>query len=135
MPLPIVICALDDQIGKPVSELLQPEFEVIHFIQSLKAAQSEIPHILAGRDPQSPSNNIGTKNYTHQARAIIFGRAFDLELLGTRAENRLLVRLYLLIILSLLLGLRGGCLVSGWRMGVWKMWLFCIDWAGWDWAF
>ncbi|CAG7942323.1 unnamed protein product [Penicillium salamii] len=79
MSLPIVICALDDQIGKPVSELLQPEFEVIHFIQSLKAAQSEIPHILAGHDPQSPSNNIGTKNYTHQARAIIFGRGFDLE--------------------------------------------------------
>lgn len=27
LPLPIVVCALDDQIGKPVSELLLPEFE------------------------------------------------------------------------------------------------------------
>ncbi|CAG8240558.1 unnamed protein product [Penicillium olsonii] len=79
-PLPIVICALDDQIGKPVSELLQPEYEVIHFIQSLEAAQSEIPHILAGRDPQSRhTNNVGTKDYTRPARAVIFGRGFDLE--------------------------------------------------------
>ncbi|KAJ5328034.1 hypothetical protein N7452_008424 [Penicillium brevicompactum] len=80
LPLPIVVCALDDQIGKPVSELLLPEFEVVHFIQSLEAAQSEIPHILAGRNPQSAHpNNVGTKDYSRPVRAIIFGRAFELE--------------------------------------------------------
>ncbi|OQD60013.1 hypothetical protein PENPOL_c033G10074 [Penicillium polonicum] len=79
-PLPIAICALDSGIGKPVSKLLLPEFEVTHFIQSLSAAQSEIPHLLAGRDPQSPHvNDVGTKDYSRPVRAIIFGRGFDLE--------------------------------------------------------
>ncbi|CAG7941650.1 unnamed protein product [Penicillium nalgiovense] len=46
----------------------------------MSAAQSEIPHLLAGRDPQSPHvNDVGTKNYSRPARAIIFGRGFDLE--------------------------------------------------------
>ncbi|CAP80564.1 hypothetical protein E8E15_011028 [Penicillium rubens] len=87
-PLPIVLCALDAGIGKPASELLLPEFEVIHFIQSLSAAQSEIPHLLAGRDPQSPHvNNVGTKDYSRPARAIIFGRGFDLEDIEALREN------------------------------------------------
>ncbi|KAJ5776371.1 uncharacterized protein N7511_001382 [Penicillium nucicola] len=78
--LPIVVCALDAEIGKPVSELLLPEFEVIHFIQSLSAAQTEIPHLLVGQDPQSPhTNNVGSKNYDRPVRAIIFGRGFDLK--------------------------------------------------------
>ncbi|CAI7644521.1 unnamed protein product [Penicillium glandicola] len=78
--LPIVICALDSVIGKPVSELLLPEFEVTHFIPNLSAAQSEIPHLLIGRDPQSPHvNDVGTKDYSRPVRAIIFGRGFDLE--------------------------------------------------------
>ncbi|KAJ6072946.1 hypothetical protein N7467_011031 [Penicillium canescens] len=77
---PIVVCALDAEIGKPVSELLLPDFEVIHFIQSLTAAQSEIPHLLAGQDPQSPHvNDVGTKDYSRPVRAIIFGRGFDLK--------------------------------------------------------
>ncbi|KAJ5933893.1 hypothetical protein N7454_006222 [Penicillium verhagenii] len=78
-PLPIVICALDDQIGKPVSELLLPDIEVIHFIQSLEAAQREIPHLLAGNDPKSSTvNNVGCHNY-RPVRAVIFGRGFDME--------------------------------------------------------
>ena len=53
---------------------------MIHFIQSLSAAQSEIPHLLAGRDPQTPHvNDVGTKDYSRPARAIIFGRGFDLN--------------------------------------------------------
>ncbi|OQE29313.1 hypothetical protein PENFLA_c004G01402 [Penicillium flavigenum] len=87
-PLPIVLCAQDAGIGKPASELLLPEFEVIHFIQSLSAAQSEIPHLLAGRDPQSPHvSNVGTKDYSRPARAIIFGRGFDLEVIEALRED------------------------------------------------
>ncbi|KAJ5907546.1 hypothetical protein N7495_000228 [Penicillium taxi] len=79
IPLPIVVCALDDQIGRPVSELLLPNIEVIHFIQSLEAAQQEIPHLLAGNDPNSPhANNVGSHNY-RPVRSIIFGRGFDLK--------------------------------------------------------
>ncbi|KAA8645410.1 hypothetical protein EYZ11_012051 [Aspergillus tanneri] len=78
-PLPIAVCALDDQIGRPVSELLRPDIEVVHFIQSLEAAQQEIPHLLAGNDPQSPQvNNVGSHNY-RPVRSVIFGRGFDLK--------------------------------------------------------
>jgi hypothetical protein len=53
---------------------------VIHFIQSLEAAQAEIPHLLAGNDPISKhTNDVGTKDYSRPVRAIIFGRGFDLE--------------------------------------------------------
>jgi hypothetical protein len=52
---------------------------VVHFIQSLEAAQQEIPHLLAGNDPQSPHvNNVGSHNY-RPVRSIIFGRGFDLK--------------------------------------------------------
>ncbi|KAJ5959518.1 uncharacterized protein N7479_006668 [Penicillium vulpinum] len=87
-PLPIVICALDSGIGKPVSELLLPELEVTHFIQSLSAAQSELPHLLAGRNPQSLHvNDVGTKDYSRPVRAIIFGRGFDLEDIEALRDN------------------------------------------------
>ncbi|KAJ5709258.1 hypothetical protein N7493_010592 [Penicillium malachiteum] len=77
-PLPIVLCALDEYIGKPASELLLPDIEVVHFIQSLEAAQQEIPHLLAGNDPHSPHvNNVGSHNY-RPVRSVIFGRGFDL---------------------------------------------------------
>jgi hypothetical protein len=52
---------------------------VIHFIQSYEAAQSELTHVLAGRDPQSPNtNNVGTHNYSKPARVVILGRGFEL---------------------------------------------------------
>ncbi|KAJ5671824.1 hypothetical protein N7507_000951 [Penicillium longicatenatum] len=77
-PLPVVLCGLSTKIGKPVAEAMLPEFEVIHFIQTNDAALAEIPHLLAGRDPQSPHNNgVGSGNYTQPARAVIFGRGFS----------------------------------------------------------
>jgi hypothetical protein len=45
---------------------------------SYEAAEAELPHLLAGRDPQSRSpNEIGTHNYSRPPRAVIFGRGYD----------------------------------------------------------
>lgn len=52
---------------------------MIHFIQTNDAALAEIPHLLAGRDPQSPHDNgVGSGNYSQPARAVVFGRGFSL---------------------------------------------------------
>ncbi|KAJ5596220.1 hypothetical protein N7450_002678 [Penicillium hetheringtonii] len=78
--LPVVLCGRTTAIGKPVSEALLPEYEVIHFIQTNEAVLSELPHLLAGRDPQAAaSNDIGTHDYSRPARAVIFGRGYDME--------------------------------------------------------
>ncbi|KAK9365346.1 hypothetical protein V1509DRAFT_642781 [Lipomyces kononenkoae] len=77
-PIPVILCGKTTAIGKPVSEFLLPEYEVIHFIQSYEAAQSEIPQVLAGHDPQTRTP-IGTHNYSRPARAVILGRAFTPE--------------------------------------------------------
>jgi hypothetical protein len=61
---------------------------VIHFIQSLTAAQSEIPYLLTGQDPKSQHiNDVGTKDYSRPVRAIIFGRGFDLVEIEALREN------------------------------------------------
>jgi len=53
---------------------------VIHFIQTNEAVLAELPHLLAGRDPQAAaSNDIGTHDYSRPARAVIFGRGYEME--------------------------------------------------------
>ena len=53
---------------------------VIHFIQTNEAALEELPHLLAGRDPQSPSDNeVGSHSYNRPARVVIFGRGYAME--------------------------------------------------------
>ncbi|KAF4763505.1 hypothetical protein HAV15_001681 [Penicillium sp. str.  len=81
-PLPIVICALDSGIGKPVSKLLLPEFEASQqhnpkFPTSSQAGILNPPHV----------NDVGTKDYSRPVRAIIFGRGFDLEDIEALREN------------------------------------------------
>lgn len=53
---------------------------MVHFIQTKEAAVAEIPHLLAGRDPQSSGDNgVGTHEYGRPVRAVIFGRGYSLE--------------------------------------------------------
>ena len=53
---------------------------VIHFIQTNEAVLAELPHLLAGRDPQAAaSNDVGTHDYSRPARAVIFGRGYEME--------------------------------------------------------
>ncbi|KAI0599522.1 hypothetical protein F4775DRAFT_550237 [Biscogniauxia sp. FL1348] len=76
-PIPIVLIGLRTEIGRPVSQGLLPEYEVIRFIQSLEAAQADLPYLLAGRAPPAPpTNDVGTHRYGRPARAVLFGRAF-----------------------------------------------------------
>ncbi|KAI8948683.1 hypothetical protein F4801DRAFT_556188 [Xylaria longipes] len=77
-PIPIVLCGKTLETGQGVTASLQPDIEVIHFINSFEYAKENLPDLLAGRGPKSPSTNqIGTHDYTKQPRAVIFGRAFD----------------------------------------------------------
>ncbi|RHZ56293.1 uncharacterized protein CDV56_108093 [Aspergillus thermomutatus] len=79
-PMPVVTCGRRTAIGKPISQFLLPEYEVIHFLQSYEAAEAELPHLLAGRDPQSQNpNDVGTHDYSRSPRAVIFGRGFESE--------------------------------------------------------
>ncbi|KAJ5928878.1 hypothetical protein N7466_007834 [Penicillium verhagenii] len=89
--MPVIVCGRSTVIGKPIAEALLPEFEVIHFIMTNEAAQAEIPHVLAGRDPQSPDNNdVGSGNYSKPARAVVFGRGYaqaDVEAIRVACEG------------------------------------------------
>ncbi|KAL4897142.1 hypothetical protein BDV59DRAFT_85221 [Aspergillus ambiguus] len=77
-PLRVVLCGRMAAVGKPVAAGLLPDYEVIHFIQSVDAAIAELPHLLAGRDPQAASpNDVGTHDYSQPARAVIFGRGYQ----------------------------------------------------------
>ncbi|RDW74263.1 uncharacterized protein DSM5745_06925 [Aspergillus mulundensis] len=51
VPIPIVLCGRRVEVGKVVSELLLPEYEVIHFCATPVAAESELPLLLWGKDP------------------------------------------------------------------------------------
>ncbi|KAI1493669.1 hypothetical protein F5X96DRAFT_620832 [Biscogniauxia mediterranea] len=78
-PVPIVVIGLRTEIGRPVSQNLLPEYEVIRFIQSFAAAQADLPHLLAGREPpEPPTNDVGTHRYDadRPPRAVLIGRAF-----------------------------------------------------------
>ncbi|KAJ5387805.1 hypothetical protein N7509_010346 [Penicillium cosmopolitanum] len=78
--LPVILCGRTTAIGKPVSEALLPEYEVIHFFQTNEEIQAELPALLAGRKPQAAaSNDIGSHDYTRPARAVIFGRGYQME--------------------------------------------------------
>ena len=51
---------------------------VIHFTTSYEEIEAELPAILAGRDPQSPSPyDVGTHNYNKPPVAMVLGRAFQ----------------------------------------------------------
>ncbi|KAK9489073.1 hypothetical protein V1508DRAFT_429182 [Lipomyces doorenjongii] len=77
-PMPVVACGKIPAMGKSISQHMLPEYEVIHFILSYEAAEAELPHLLAGRDPQSRSpNEIGTHDYSRPPRAVIFGRGYE----------------------------------------------------------
>ncbi|KAJ5168703.1 uncharacterized protein N7482_004297 [Penicillium canariense] len=78
-PLPVVLCGRRAEVGKPVAELLLPEYEVVHFITTNEACLSDIPRLLSGQKPQSADESgVGTQNYSKTARAVIFGRGYDI---------------------------------------------------------
>ncbi|KAL4924253.1 uncharacterized protein BDV17DRAFT_275105 [Aspergillus undulatus] len=86
-PIPVVLCGRTLTVGKPVSEFLRPEYEVIHFIITPEAAIADIPLLLAGRGPQTTTHEIGTRNYSQPPRGVIFGRGFSQEFVHELKET------------------------------------------------
>ncbi|RYP12600.1 hypothetical protein DL765_007231 [Monosporascus sp. GIB2] len=77
-PIPAILCGKTFEVGEKVTPLIQPEVQVIHFINSFEDAKANLGDLIAGRGPKSPSlNHIGSHDYSKPPRAIIFGRAFD----------------------------------------------------------
>ncbi|KAL4737840.1 hypothetical protein BDV11DRAFT_190692 [Aspergillus similis] len=80
--IPVVLCGRRIEVGKPVSDLLRPEYEVIHFIASPKALHAELPLLLSGQDPEpvvTRPNEVGTHDYSRPPQAVIFGRGYTME--------------------------------------------------------
>ncbi|KAL5333697.1 hypothetical protein BJX70DRAFT_380206 [Aspergillus crustosus] len=78
IPIPAVLFGRKTSVGRPVSDFLQPGYEVIHFIASPEAAHTELPLLLAGRDPQAKQpNDIGTHVYDISPRVLVFGRGYS----------------------------------------------------------
>ncbi|KAI1634637.1 hypothetical protein F4809DRAFT_617632 [Biscogniauxia mediterranea] len=90
-PVPIVLIGLSTEMGRQVSQNLLPEYEVIRFIQSFPAAQADLPHLLAGREPpEPPTNDVGTHRYDGRpARAVLLGRAFTPDQAAALREESL----------------------------------------------
>ncbi|KAJ9652087.1 hypothetical protein H2198_008673 [Neophaeococcomyces mojaviensis] len=87
-PIPVILCGKTFEVGEKVTMLILPEIQVIHFINSLEDAKTNLGDLLAGRKPKSPSpNHIGTHDYSKPPRAVVFGRAFDLA--DVKELNRL----------------------------------------------
>ncbi|KAG2412146.1 hypothetical protein HFD88_009702 [Aspergillus terreus] len=79
-PLRVVLCGRTPSIGKTVATHLLPEYEVIHFIQTIETAKADIPRLLSGQSPQIPTPNItttATLDYSQPPRAVIFGRGYE----------------------------------------------------------
>ncbi|KAI0470796.1 hypothetical protein GGR56DRAFT_657656 [Xylariaceae sp. FL0804] len=71
-PVPVVLIGLSTEVGRPVTEGLRPEYEVIRFIQSIEAAEADLPHLLRGDEPPAaPTNDVGTHAYGRPARVVI----------------------------------------------------------------
>ncbi|KAL4769987.1 hypothetical protein BDW60DRAFT_94324 [Aspergillus nidulans var. acristatus] len=80
--IPVILCGRRVEVGKPVSDFLRPEYEVVHFIASPEAVHAELPLLLSGQDPQpavTSPNDVGTHDYSRPPRAVIFGRGYTSE--------------------------------------------------------
>ncbi|KAK4946197.1 hypothetical protein LTR10_014709 [Elasticomyces elasticus] len=78
LPIPIILCGKAVEMGEMVSRLIQPELQVIHFINTFEDAKADLGSLVAGHGPKSPSSNhIGTHDYSKPPRAVIFGRGYS----------------------------------------------------------
>ncbi|KAL8833847.1 MAG: hypothetical protein Q9170_004069 [Blastenia crenularia] len=76
--IPVVLCGRTEQIARSVTAGLQPEYEVIHVILSTAAGERKIPKLLRGAaPPPDDGHNIGTKNYSKPAAAVVLGRGYE----------------------------------------------------------
>lgn len=91
--IPIILCGKTEAIGRGVVKGLKPDYEgtphspassvqthllcvVVQFITGPEAAISEIPTLLQGQLPVSPTSTLGTGNVSVRPKAIVLGGAF-----------------------------------------------------------
>ncbi|KAK9492395.1 hypothetical protein V1508DRAFT_397941 [Lipomyces doorenjongii] len=74
--LPIILCGKSTVIANSVIATLKPEYEVIHVILTSAQGVEQIPSLLRGENPRE-LDNIGTKNYSRTAIAVITGGGYD----------------------------------------------------------
>ncbi|KAF3004254.1 hypothetical protein E8E13_007844 [Curvularia kusanoi] len=88
-PHPVILCGKTEAIGAVVIENLKPEFEVIHFVQTVEAGKQQIPVLLRGGDPGRIGSNMGSKNYEKTPVAVLLGGAFnDQDIKELREANK-----------------------------------------------
>ncbi|KAI1801014.1 hypothetical protein F4811DRAFT_481261 [Daldinia bambusicola] len=78
-PIPIVVCGKAEIVGKMVIEGLKPEYEVILFCLGSKPTAAELPFILRGIPPPTPSSSIGSGSYSSIPYAVIMGAAWSAD--------------------------------------------------------
>ncbi|KAF2738613.1 hypothetical protein EJ04DRAFT_560616 [Polyplosphaeria fusca] len=77
MAQPVVVCGRNPKVSEAVRANLVPEYEVIHILMSLEAAQADIPDLLSGKAPADPASNKGSQNYTSTPVAVCIGGGYD----------------------------------------------------------
>ncbi|KAK9321570.1 hypothetical protein V1517DRAFT_326022 [Lipomyces orientalis] len=76
VPLPVIVCGKSTTIANSVITALKPEYEVIHVILSPAQGVAQIPGLLLGKNP-GELDNIGTRNYSQKAIALVTGAGYD----------------------------------------------------------
>ncbi|KAI5861584.1 hypothetical protein GGS23DRAFT_598363 [Durotheca rogersii] len=81
---PLILCGHSEDLGNVFKEVLQPDYEVVHFVSSPKAGLVEIPLVLKGEIPTPAGggggggSRVGTGNLALGApRAVVVGAAYD----------------------------------------------------------
>ncbi|KAI1497887.1 hypothetical protein F5X99DRAFT_395498 [Biscogniauxia marginata] len=64
-------------MGQLVKDSIQPQFEVVHFVDSPEAGLSDIPMLVLGNQPFGSVNSVGTGNLSKRPLAIIVGATYD----------------------------------------------------------
>ncbi|KAI1322181.1 hypothetical protein F5Y16DRAFT_404750 [Xylariaceae sp. FL0255] len=75
-PTPLLVIGRTMQIGTVVTELLKPEYEVIHFMLGADAAKKQMPPLLRGESVTSDTE-LGTKDYSRPPVAVILGAGYS----------------------------------------------------------
>ncbi|KAI1122054.1 hypothetical protein F5Y10DRAFT_254997 [Nemania abortiva] len=77
MSAPVILCGLSEKIGRGVIDTLKPEYDVIHFVQTVKAGTDQIPAILQDKQPPPPDPELGSKDYSRTPIAVILGGGYN----------------------------------------------------------
>ncbi|KAF2012004.1 hypothetical protein BU24DRAFT_425827 [Aaosphaeria arxii CBS 175.79] len=78
-PVPVILAGAVRAVATKVKANLLPEYDAVYASHDLASAQREIPLIISGTLPSSPSlhSQLGSNDFTKPPRAIILGGAWS----------------------------------------------------------